>query len=126
MQHGLDLGYSRDIHEDQACLTALRADIDRMADWFGREAPHTEQAGRGVHAGQHTASTFPDPGTSTGTSTATVQTGHRPSTRAERRAAALSLIAEGYADREIAQRLGISPTTVGTLQDRDPGGRCRR
>jgi Homeodomain-like domain len=47
-----------------------------------------------------------------------VQTGHRPTTRAERRAAAAALIAEGLSDREVARRLGISPTTVGTIRRR--------
>jgi Homeodomain-like domain len=46
----------------------------------------------------------------------TVQTGHRPTTRAERRAAAAALIAEGLSDREVARRLGISPTTVGAIR----------
>lgn len=46
-----------------------------------------------------------------------VQSGHSHRlTRKERHAAICQLLSEGLSDREVARRLGISPTTVGAVR----------
>lgn len=113
MQHVLDLGFSRDIHEDQACLDALRADIDRMGERVPGQDPAPVQNGHEDHADGDTPSHSPEPETSE----QAVHSGHpRRPTRVERHAAIRALIADGHTDREVARRLGISPTTVGAVR----------
>ncbi|SFU38643.1 Homeodomain-like domain-containing protein [Methylobacterium sp. 174MFSha1.1] len=115
MQHVLDLGFSRPAEQDQACLNALRGDVDRMGERI-RAAEHSPaiQTGHGERGGLKPSRYVG--GQEDRLKSQTVQTGHRPTTRAERRAAAAALIAEGLSDREVARRLGISPTTVGTIR----------
>ena len=101
-----EAGISHPYEDDRARLVTLRADIERMSarirDQGGSPTPPVE------------VPRSPDP------APPPVQTGHRPTTRAERRAAAAAFIAEGLSDREAARRLGISPTTVGLVR-RDIG-----
>ncbi len=93
-----ELGSASDQKGDRVRLATLRADIERMgqrlreqdAGAFGNSDP---KAAGPVHSGH----------------------AHRPS-RAKRHAAIRALLAEGHGDREIARRLGISPTTVGTVR----------
>ncbi|MGU3337180.1 hypothetical protein ACLBXJ_04140 [Methylobacterium mesophilicum] len=91
-----ELEQSRD--DQRAVVAALRADIERM----------------GQRLREQDATTF---GNSEPKPASPVQTGQpaRP-TRADRHAAIRTLVAEGHGDREIARRLGISPTTVGTVR----------
>ena len=99
--------------EHRALVATLRADIERTGQWprDQREAP--VQNGQEGHTGRDAPLTSPNPGTSNGS----VYSGHlRQPTRAERHAAIRVLLAEGLADREIARRLAISPTTVGAVR----------
>lgn len=118
MQHVLDLGFSRDIREDQACLDALRGDIERMGQ---RLREQDEGAVQNGHQGtERSTATAPTPCSETAENSAadpSVQSGHpRRPTRAERHAAIRALLVEGHTDREVARRLGISPTTVGAVR----------
>ncbi|WP_409568284.1 helix-turn-helix domain-containing protein [Methylobacterium sp. E-041] len=87
---------SRDDH--RAAVATLRADIERMGqrlrerDEIPSDSSNPSQTGP-VHSVQ----------------------ARRP-TRAERHAAIRALLAQGHPDREIARRLGISPTTVGAVR----------
>lgn len=93
-----DQGWSRDCREDAVLLTTLRADVERMAVQSGR--------GNGV------------PGSEAPSASASVQSGH--GTAAERRRAVVAMLANpataSLPDREIARRVGVSPTTVGKLR----------
>lgn len=104
--------------EHRTLVATLRADIERMGERMRQqEAP--VQNGQQGYAEQDTPLRSPDPGTST----APVQFGHaRRPTRAERHTAIRALLAEGLADREVARRLGISPTTVGAVRRASDGG----
>lgn len=90
-------GWSRDVHEDARVLATLRADVERMAE-SGQTAPG------------HVAP---------------VQNGS--GTAAERRRAVLSMLGSpdtcGLSDREIGRRVGVSPTTVGSLRRKAKGPR---
>lgn len=106
-----DAEVSQHPDEHRLLITTLRADIERMGARLREQDAEPVQTGHPPPQGgegTHSVSTPEQP--------VTIQSGHRPSTRAERSAAALALIAEGHADREVARRLGISPTTVGTLR----------
>lgn len=105
-----EAGISHPYEDDRTRLVTLRADIERMGTRI-RESG-TDGVPVSPRSGKNPGP--PDPASSP------VQTGHRPTTRAERRAAAAALIAEGLSDRETARRLGISPTTVGLVR-RDIG-----
>lgn len=61
MQHVLDLGFNRDIHEDQAYLDALRADINHMGEPVPGQDPAPVQNGHEGHAERHTPSRFSKP-----------------------------------------------------------------
>lgn len=113
MQHVLDLEWHRDRQENQVCLNALQADVECMGDRMreleaaavqnGRVDPYTSEA--------------PLRSTNPGTSNDAVQSGHiRRPTRAERHAMIWDLLADGHTDREVARRLGCSPTTVGAIR----------
>lgn len=107
MQHVLDLGFSRDIREDQACLDALRGDIERMGERVRQQEAPPVQNGHHPDLDDGLKSQPVSP----------VQSGHpRRPTRAERHAAIRALLVEGHTDREVARRLGISPTTVGAVR----------
>ena len=80
----------------------------------------TVQSGRGQPGAEQESADFPAHGDGLKPETQPVQTGRRLTTRAERRAAAAALIAEGLTDREVARRLGISPTTVGNIRRAQP------
>lgn len=56
----------------------------------------------------------PEPGT--GTETDAVQSGQQPRTREEARAAVRALLSEPLTDREIARRVGVSPSTVAAVR----------
>ena len=56
----------------------------------------------------------PEPGT--GTETDAVQSGQHPRTREEARAAVRALLGEPLTDREIARRVGVSPSTVAAVR----------
>ena len=113
MQHVIDLGFSRGIEEDTRCLATLRADIERVGLSACEREAGPVQNGQEAHTGRVAPLTSPDPETSA----APVHSGRpRRPTRAERHAAIRALLAEGLADREIARRLAISPTTVGAVR----------
>ena len=87
---------SRDDH--RAAVATLRADIERM--------------GQRLRERDETPSDNSDP-----SQTGPVHSGQvRRPTRAERHTAIRALMAQGHGDREIARRLGISPTTVGAVR----------
>lgn len=93
-----ELGSTSDQKEDRVRLATLRADIERMVKRLREQdaAPsgNSDPSQTGpVHSGQ----------------------ARRP-TRAERHAAIRALLAEGLGDREIARRIGCSPTTVGAVR----------
>jgi hypothetical protein len=92
-------GESEQSRDDQrAVVAALRADIERM----GQRLREQDAATPG-----HSDPIPADP----------VHSGHAPRpSRAERHAAIRALVTEGHGDREIARRLGISPTTVGSVR----------
>lgn len=98
MEHLNGQGFSRDIHDDTKLLATIRRDLERLA----RERPG--------------ASVQPSAG-------AAVQNGR--STAAGRRRAILSMLDDpdtcGLSDREIGRRVGVSPTTVGSLRRKAKG-----
>lgn len=83
--------YSRDVHEDAALISTLRADFDALSS-----------------AGNLFTTGAPD-----ARLRETVQTGRR--TNADKRAAILSMLDKQpeLSDREISRRVGVSPQTVG-------------
>ncbi|UVV67029.1 winged helix-turn-helix domain-containing protein [Brucella anthropi] len=88
--------YSRDVHEDAALISTLRADFDALSsagNLFTTGAPDAPLRG-------------------------TVQTGRR--TNADKRAAVLSMLDTDpdLSDREISRRTGVSPQTVGNWRRR--------
>ncbi len=95
----------QDVDDAKLALASLRGDIERLSVQFGQAQPAAEGASDDLDTPKPQA----------------VQTGRRPTTRAERRAAAAALISEGLTDREVARRLGISPTTVGTIRRAQEG-----
>ncbi|MGN7960532.1 winged helix-turn-helix domain-containing protein [Brucella sp. 22210] len=88
--------YSRDVHEDAALISTLRADFDALSS-----------------AGNLFTTGAPD-----ASSRETVQTGRR--TNADKRAAVLSMLdtQPELSDREISRRTGSSPQTVGNWRRR--------
>jgi hypothetical protein len=134
MQYVLDHHSNRSIDEDQVCLTSLRSDIERLAVQSGHgvspastNAPEpnsaTVQNGHGVSPARPNAAE-PNP--------ATVQNGqrgcyeqsthpvHRTSAEKRREVADLLSVAgpkgRPLTDRQIARRIGVSPTTVGNVR----------
>lgn len=98
LSHWAD-GEAEQSRDDQRTVVAtFRADIERMGQRIREQDATTT-------------------GNSNSKPASPVQTGQpaRP-TRADRHAAIRTLVAEGHGDREIARRLGISPTTVGTVR----------
>ncbi|MBK3398927.1 helix-turn-helix domain-containing protein [Methylobacterium ajmalii] len=95
----------QDVDDAKLALASLRSDIERLSVQFGQAQPAPEGASDDLDTPKPQA----------------VQTGQRPTTRAERRAAAAALISEGLTDREVARRLGISPTTVGAIRRAQQG-----
>lgn len=93
-----ELGPGLGQKQERVRLATLRADIERMGQRI-REQDATTTDNSDLKPASP------------------VQTGQqaRP-TRADRHAAIRTLVAEGHGDREIARRLGISPTTVGTVR----------
>ena len=106
MDHLANDEVAPDPKDDRIRLATLRADIDRM----GERVPGQDPAS--VHSGQDADGDRPDPQP---VSRARAEYPRRP-TRSERHAAVLALVAEGHADREVARRLGLSPTTVGNIK----------
>jgi hypothetical protein len=113
MQHVLDLEWHRDCQENQNCLNSLQADVERMGERMRRLDAAVVQNGRV----DPYISEAPLRSTNLGTSNDAVQYGHiRRPTRAERHAMIRDLLADGHTDREVARRLGCSPTTVGVIR----------
>lgn len=108
-----DAEVSQDIEEHRTLIATLRADIERMGQRLRDQDAAPVPNGQQGYATWHTPSRSPDPGTGP----AADQSGHpRRQTRAERHAAIRALLATGHTDREVARRLGISPTTVGAVR----------
>lgn len=107
MDHLADGEVSSDPRDDRIRLATLRADIDRMGERVPGRDPAPVQNGH-----------QPDPDAlPRSQSRPAVHSGHpRRPTRPERHAAIRALIADGHTDREVARRLGISPTTVGAVR----------
>lgn len=135
----LDLGYSRAIEEDEACLTTLRQDIEGGAAPLRERAPDPDEAGAPDEPpARPQASAEPPSGAAAdppapkpvppserapssidpGAAPAPVQVGQPPRTREEAREAVRVLLAEneGLTDREIARRVGVSPSTVAAVR----------
>ena len=106
MDHIADGEVSSDPKDDRIRLATLRADIDRMGERVPGQDPAPIQNGQGADGDR----LKPQP-----VSNARAEYPRRP-TRSERHAAVLALVAEGHADREVARRLGLSPTTVGNIK----------
>lgn len=126
----LDLGFSRPIEEDEACLATLRQDIVTGAVPLPERTPEEEQ--RSVAASDiapdstesdeasaqadETSPALPAPPPAPGTGSEPVHLGQAPRTRDEARAAVRALLPEALTDREIARRVGVSPSTVAAVR----------
>ncbi|MFC6742256.1 helix-turn-helix transcriptional regulator [Methylobacterium tardum] len=119
MRHVNNLGWSRDVHEDNALIDRLAADVASMAGVVTALAGMVErvsrqemtsaavQSGHEDHASQHPA--------------ADVRSGRPYRTNADKRRDVLALLGQGLTDREIARRAGVSPTTVGSIRNAQNG-----
>lgn len=123
MQHVLDLGFSRDVLDDQACLTALRGDIERMAALIRDQDTDAD----GAQSGQERTDPAPlSPGpVQSGRHEGFARSVHpQRRTNADKRRAVLDLLQADVgkadisplSDREIARRAGVSPQTVGNIR----------
>lgn len=123
MEYLNGLQMAQDLEEEAVRLATLRADIERMAvqlrqdrTWAGNSAD------LGVEpADQADPLSSPDPVNATA-----VQDGqegvafHHPlrRTNADKRRDLLALLDSGLSDREIARRVGVSPSTIGNVRRR--------
>lgn len=103
--------------EHRASIATLRADIERMGQRLREQGEAAVQNGQPASPSASDHPVSPCGATAQFCAAPSVQSGHprRPS-RAERHAAIRALLCEGHTDREVARRLGISPTTVGAVR----------
>lgn len=117
LEHLNDQGFSHDIQRDTILLATMRADIERMGQRLREQGDAAVQNGQPASASPPDHPVTPCGETAQFCAAPSVQSGHpRRPTRAERHAAIRALIADGHTDREVARRLGISPTTVGAVR----------
>jgi hypothetical protein len=117
LEHLNDQGFSRDIRRDTILLATMRADIERMGDRMRQQQEAAVQNGQPAPASAPDHPVSPCGATAQFCAAPSVHSGHlRRPTRAERHAAIRALLADGHTDREVARRLGISPTTVGAVR----------
>lgn len=133
MQEAMLSEYPRPIAQDEACLAQLRQDIETGAVPLPERAPETPGQERDPRdditrsgEGSDTAP-FAEPGPAAHALTSpepagatTVQVGHRHRTREEAREAVRALLGEDLTDREIARRVGVSPSTVAAVRRTQP------
>ncbi|GJD53815.1 hypothetical protein OPKNFCMD_6593 [Methylobacterium crusticola] len=133
MQCVLDWGTSRDVSDDQACLTTLCNGIERMAERIRDQDAESAS----VRSGRPKDRDSPGSGSFTAAAlnlsdgrvlNSSVQTGHDRldvirsapcplrRTNADKRRDVLALLGFSLSDREIARRAAVSPQTVGNIR----------